>query len=194
VELQASGTKLETALEQLREASRLLEERANTDGLTGLANRRYFGERLDYELGRCERERQPLSLILCDLDNFKLYNDLYGHVAGDECLRQAAKAIRGVFGRTIDLVARYGGEEFFVLLPATDGAEAARMGEKMRLAIAALAIPHGANAQYGIVTLSVGCHTVVPTPVTAVESVIAAADRALYKAKDRGRNCLVSEG
>lgn len=194
VELQASGMKLETALEQLREASRLLEERANTDGLTGLANRRYFGERLEYELGRCERERQPLSLILCDLDNFKLYNDLYGHVAGDECLRQAAKAIRGVFGRTIDLVARYGGEEFVVLLPATDGAEAARIGEKMRLAIAALAIPHGANAQYGIVTLSVGCHTVVPTPVTAVESVIAAADRALYKAKDRGRNCLVSEG
>lgn len=190
-ELHASGEKLETALTRLREASRLLEERANTDGLTALANRRYFGERLEYELGRCAREQQPLALIMCDLDNFKRYNDLYGHVAGDECLRRAASTIKTMFGRTMDLVARYGGEEFVVLLPATDADEAVRMGERMRQAIADLAIPHSANAQFGIVTLSVGCHALVPSMTTGAESVIDDADRALYMAKGQGRNCLV---
>ncbi len=191
-ELQASSVKLEAAYAQLHEANRQLEERANTDGLTGLANRRYFGERLDYELGRCARERQALSLIICDLDNFKRYNDLYGHVSGDECLRQAAQTIRAVFNRTTDLVARYGGEEFVVLLPATDSAEAVRMGERMRGAIAELGIEHDGNADFGIATVSVGCYTLVPSLATAQQSVIESADRALYDAKDRGRNCLVS--
>lgn len=191
-ELQASGDKLEAALAQLREASHLLEERANTDGLTTLANRRYFGERLEYELGRCAREHQPLALIMCDLDNFKRYNDLYGHVAGDECLRRTASALKALFGRTTDLVARYGGEEFVVLLPATDAAEVVRMGERMRQAIADLAMPHSTNASFGIVTLSVGCHALVPSLTTSAESIIDAADRALYRAKNEGRNCLVS--
>ncbi|MBI2306159.1 MAG: diguanylate cyclase [Rhodocyclales bacterium] len=191
-ELQASSIKLEAAYAQLHAANRLLEERANTDGLTGLANRRYFGERLEYELGRCAREQQPLSLIICDLDNFKRYNDLYGHVSGDECLRQAAATIKSVFSRTTDLVARYGGEEFVVLLPATDSAEAVGMGERMRGAVAELGIEHVGNADFGIATISVGCYTLTPSLGTPHEAVIENADRALYAAKDRGRNCLAS--
>ncbi|HEX5804635.1 MAG TPA: diguanylate cyclase [Azospira sp.] len=191
-ELQASSAELERASAQLREANRLLEERANTDGLTGLANRHYFDERLAYELSRCAREQQPLSLIICDLDNFKRYNDLYGHVSGDECLRQAAATIKSVFSRTTDLVARYGGEEFVVLLPATDRDEANRMGERMRREIAELAIEHSGNADFGIATISVGCHTLTPSLNTTQAALIEGADRALYVAKDRGRNCLVS--
>ncbi|MFC5300967.1 diguanylate cyclase [Azospira restricta] len=190
-ELHASSVKLEAAYAQLHEANRLLEERANTDGLTGLANRRYFGERLEYEVGRCAREQQPLSLIICDLDNFKRYNDLYGHVSGDECLRRAA-AIKSVFGRNTDLVARYGGEEFVILLPATDSVEAVRMGERMRTTVADLGIEHGGNAGFGVATVSVGCYTLVPALGTAHQAVIESADRALYVAKGRGRNCLVS--
>ena len=191
-ELQASSSALEATYAQLRDANRLLEERANTDGLTGLANRRRFGEYLEYSLGRCARERLSLSLILCDLDNFKHYNDLYGHVAGDDCLRQAADTIRSAFGRSTDLVARYGGEEFVVVLPATEAEEAARMGEIMRRKIADLCIEHSGNGVHGIATISVGCHTLQPLPEIRVQSVIEQADRALYAAKDRGRNCVVS--
>jgi diguanylate cyclase (GGDEF)-like protein len=191
-ELQAFSNELEATYAQLRDANRLLEERANTDGLTGLANRLRFSEHLEYSLGRCIRERLPLSLILCDLDNFKRYNDLYGHVAGDDCLRLAADAIRSVFGRDTDLVARYGGEEFVIVLPATEADEAARMGERMRQRIADLGIEHRGNGVHGVATISVGCHTLRPTPETKMQSVIEHADRALYTAKDRGRNCLVS--
>jgi diguanylate cyclase (GGDEF)-like protein len=191
-ELQASSAALETTYAQLRDANRLLEERANTDGLTGLANRRRFSEHLEYSLSRCARERLPLSLILCDLDNFKRFNDLYGHVAGDDFLRLAADTIRSVFGRDTDLVARYGGEEFVIVLPATEADEAARMGERMRQTIADLCIEHLGNGDHSVATISVGCYTLRPVPDTDMQSVIEHADRALYAAKDSGRNCLIS--
>jgi diguanylate cyclase (GGDEF)-like protein len=190
-ELQASGTKLETAYAQLSNANRLLEERANTDGLTGLANRRYFDERLIYEMNRCTRDQQSLALIICDLDNFKRYNDLYGHVSGDECLRRTAFAIKSVFSRTVDLVARYGGEEFIVLLPQTNADEAALMAGKMRLAVAGMAIEHSGNGDHGIVTISVGACSCVPVSETRHVEMIERADQALYVAKEHGRNCLV---
>jgi len=191
-ELQASSQKLEAAYAQLHEANRQLEARANTDPLTGLANRRHFSERLDYELGRCARHGQPLSLLICDLDNFKRYNDRHGHVAGDRCLQRAAAAIASVFVRATDLVARYGGEEFVVLLPATGADEAAGLGERMRQAVAELAITHAGNDGHAIVTISVGCHTVRPGPETVGDDVIRGADRALYAAKGGGRNRLVA--
>ena len=191
VELQASSVRLEAAHAQLRDANRLLQQRADTDGLTGLANRRYFNERLSYELDRCSREQQFVTLFMCDLDNFKRFNDTYGHVDGDTCLQNVAKALKMVFIRATDLVARYGGEEFVVLLPMTDPAQAAKLGQHMRQAVESLQIPHSGNGQYGVATISIGAYSLVPTPDTTATAVIEQADKALYQSKKRGRNCLV---
>ena len=190
-ELQTSSFRLETAHAQLREVNQLLQQRADTDGLTNLANRRYFSERLAYELDRCAREQQFLTLFICDLDNFKRYNDAYGHVEGDECLRQVARALQTVFARATDLVARYGGEEFVVLLPMTDSAKASQLGEQMRQAVEALQIVHSGNGQNGVVTISVGCYALIPNQDTSQKMVIERADKALYQAKHQGRNCVV---
>ncbi len=189
-ELQLSSQELENAYAQLRDANQLLQQRADTDGLTGLANRRYFNERLAYELERCARDQQTLTLLLCDLDNFKRYNDTYGHVEGDECLRMTATTMKSVFGRTTDLVARYGGEEFVILLPATDAGQAEKLGNQMRQALESLAIPHSGNGQHGVVTLSIGCYALTPTPGMEQQTVIEQADKALYQAKREGRNRL----
>jgi len=191
VELHASGRQLEIAHAQLREVNLLLQQQADTDGLTGLANRRALNERLRYELDRCARAHQPLALIMCDLDNFKRYNDTYGHVAGDDCLKQTARQIQSAFTRATDLVARYGGEEFVVLLPMTTTQQAAIMGEAMRAAVAALEIPHSGNGAYDIVTLSAGCYACIPDATTDPADIIGKADAALYEAKGLGRNCLV---
>lgn len=191
VELQTSSRQLAEANAQLREAQALLQQQADSDGLTGLANRRYFNDRLRYELDRCARDGQPLALIMCDLDNFKLFNDTYGHVAGDECLCQTSRAMQSVFNRSTDLVARYGGEEFVVLLPMTTADQAAALGEIMRQAVADLAIPHGQNGRLGVVTVSAGCCAVVPMAFTLLEDVVGKADMALYQAKQAGRNRLV---
>jgi diguanylate cyclase (GGDEF)-like protein len=168
---------------------------ARTDGLTGLANRRTFDEALAAEARRASRQGLSLSLILVDVDRFKLYNDTLGHMAGDECLRLVARALAGTVGRSGDVVARYGGEEFVLLLPATDAAAAALLGEKARKAVEALAIPHGENQPSGTVTISVGIAT-GPSglgereidPVWLVET----ADAALYQAKAAGRNRCVA--
>ncbi len=191
VELQASSVRLEAAHTQLRTANQLLQQRADTDGLTGLANRRYFNERLSYELDRSAREQQFLTLFMCDLDNFKRYNDTYGHVEGDECLRRVAKALQTVFSRATDLVARYGGEEFVVLLPMSDAVQTAKLGEQMRQAIEALQIPHSGNGKYSVATISIGAYSLVPDQDTAPTMVIEQADKALYQSKNQGRNCLV---
>jgi len=190
-ELQISSLQLKNAHTELSEANRQLQQQANTDGLTGLANRRYFIGRLQYELDLCTREQQPIALIICDLDNFKRYNDTYGHVEGDECLRKTAKAFSSVFNRATDLVARYGGEEFVILLPRATPEQAAHLGVSLCKAVEALKIPHIGNAQYGIVTLSAGCHSFIPDSTTVLEAVIDQADKALYKAKSKGRNCFV---
>ncbi|MBS1145662.1 MAG: putative ATPase [Proteobacteria bacterium] len=190
-ELHASSLQLEKAHAQLREINLLLQQQADTDGLTGLANRRVFNERLRYEIDRCARAGQPLALILCDLDNFKRFNDAYGHVAGDDCLKRTARQIQSTFTRATDLVARYGGEEFVVLLPMVTAQQAAALGEAMRAAVAALEIPHGGNGAHGIVTLSAGCHACIPVEATDPTDIIGKADAALYQAKDLGRNRLV---
>jgi diguanylate cyclase (GGDEF)-like protein/PAS domain S-box-containing protein len=168
-----------------------LTELARTDGLTELANRRTFDEALVLEVRRASRQSTALSLILIDVDRFKLYNDTFGHPAGDECLRAVAGALDAVVGRPGDLVARYGGEEFVLLLPATDASSAMVVAEKARAAIEALAIPHGANQPSGIVTISVGVATGISTPAAGgIDQgwLVQAADAALYRAKSEGRN------
>ncbi|MGZ4981061.1 MAG: diguanylate cyclase domain-containing protein [Methylobacter sp.] len=190
-ELQISSQQLKNAHAELSEANRQLQQQANTDGLTGLANRRYFIGRLQYELDLCAREQQPIALIICDLDNFKRYNDTYGHVEGDACLRKTAKAFSSVFNRATDLVARYGGEEFVILLPRTTSDQAEYLGASLCKAVEALNIPHIGNAQYGVATLSAGCYLFIPDGNTVLEAMIAQADKALYQAKNQGRNCFV---
>nr|WP_314541151.1 diguanylate cyclase [uncultured Massilia sp.] len=162
---------------------------ADSDGLTGLANRRRFEETLASEHERARRSRRPFSLILTDVDFFKKFNDRYGHVAGDECLRLVAKAIASGPHRPADLAARYGGEEFAVILPDTDLDGARAVAEKIRMAVEALEIPH-ADSPTGIVTLSLGVYT----GYTAIDGSdvpcdwTAAADGMLYQAKAGGRN------
>ena len=171
-----------------------LEERlvalARTDGLTGLANRRSFDEALAVEWRRAKREGTPLSLLLLDIDRFKLFNDHYGHLAGDACLRDVAEVIAAAVRRPADLVARYGGEEMVVLLPNThvDGAQA--VAEQVRAAVEAAGFAHVANQPLERVTVSVGIATAVPMPeaCTAPEALVAAADEALYRSKRGGRN------
>jgi diguanylate cyclase (GGDEF)-like protein len=159
----------------------------NHDGLTGLFNRRGFDARLREELSRAQRQQQVISLLMIDVDNFKKFNDTYGHLDGDECLREIAHVLARAIGRPGDAAARFGGEEFAVILPATPEAGASHVAERLRAAIAALAIPHQASAA-GIVTVSIGVATLRPYAATRSEDVIALADRALYAAKAGGRN------
>lgn len=158
-----------------------------TDGLTGIANRRRFDEVLASEWSRAARNRQPLALVMLDVDFFKLYNDHYGHLAGDDCLRHIARVLAANFHRTGDLVARYGGEEFVLLAPVRDAADALHIAETARRALAALALPH-AGSPFGLVTASLGVALHVPTAGEAIDLVVQQADQALYLAKARGRN------
>jgi diguanylate cyclase (GGDEF)-like protein len=164
-------------------------EKARIDGLTQIANRRRFDEYLSQEWGRHIRMQQPLSLLICDVDHFKLYNDGKGHQAGDECLKRVAKAISQCY-RAGDLVARYGGEEFALVLPQTNAAGAMQVAERVRSAVAAVALPHGASPVCPFVTLSIGvaCTTPQPHDPTGARALIEQADRHLYKAKQLGRN------
>lgn len=177
--------------EQLKEANQQLQQLATRDGLTLLSNRRHFNESLEREWRQMERDRTPLSLILCDIDFFKPYNDTYGHQAGDECLKQVAVAIQKASKRPLDFVARYGGEEFAVILPDTDADGAICVGETIREGVKALQVPHRASGSYQCITLSVGIATVMPGVESSLETLIQEADRALYRAKDQGRDCSV---
>lgn len=170
--------------------ARELERLATTDPLTGLGNRRRFDERLEHELARSARSGEPLSLLLCDVDRFKPYNDRYGHQMGDACLARVAAALEAVIRRPADLAARYGGEEFALVLPGTSREGALRMAERVRAAVRELAIDHEDSDGRGTVTLSVGCATIMGQWTPA--EVIALADRALYDAKAAGRDCEVS--
>jgi diguanylate cyclase (GGDEF)-like protein len=164
-------------------------EKARIDGLTQIANRRRFDEYLLQEWGRHIRMQQPLSLLLCDVDHFKLYNDAHGHQAGDECLKSVAKALSQCY-RAGDLVARYGGEEFALVLPQTNAAGALQVAERVRSAVAAAAIPHTASPVCDRVTMSIGvaCTTPHPHGPTEARALIEEADRHLYLAKRLGRN------
>ena len=164
-------------------------EKARIDGLTQIANRRRFDEYLLQEWRRHIRMQQSLSLLICDVDHFKLFNDSYGHQAGDECLKSVAKAINQCF-RGGDLVARYGGEEFAMVLPQTNRAGAVQVAERVRAAVAAAVLPHAASPVCDRVTVSVGvaCTTPQPKGPTDARTLIEEADRQLYLAKHRGRN------
>lgn len=182
---------LEEANQTLQAANDVLRQLAQQDGLTGLANRRRFDELLDQEFRRAVREHGPVAILLLDVDSFKAYNDRYGHLAGDNCLRRIARTIEVELQRPSDHAARYGGEEFVALLPATDLTGAMAVAERVREAVEALAIEHLGNA-HRMVTLSIGVSAILPydgdDPVTLIE----AADRALYRAKSDGRNRVLS--
>lgn len=181
----------EQALEKLNIE---LERLASIDGLTQVANRRVFDERVAEEWLRMIRQGECLSLILCDIDFFKNYNDLYGHLSGDDCLRKVARAIAACIKRPGDLLARYGGEEFVALLPGTalDGALA--LAGKMHAAVAGLEMVHEGSSVDRHVSLSLGVASLIPETGGDHEALIALADKALYKAKDGGRNRIETMG
>jgi diguanylate cyclase (GGDEF)-like protein len=164
---------------------------ATTDGLTGLANRRSFDRQIETEWLRAARDGTPLSLLLIDVDQFKAYNDIYGHQAGDTCLRMVAEVFSQAINRPGDLVARYGGEEMAVLMPDTDDVGAAAVAENIRARVEALALRHEANPPSGILTISIGSATRIPAfdrSGTGAKELVALADKALYCAKQDGRN------
>jgi len=180
------------AEDALAQANVALSHMARVDGLTQIPNRRSFDETLSKEWGRLAREDSPLSLILCDIDCFKNYNDHYGHQAGDDCLRRVAQALASCAQRAADLVARYGGEEFVLILPQTPLEGALRVAENMRRTVEKLAIQHAGSIVKPIVTLSLGVASVVPAQHMQANRLIEIADQALYQAKETGRNKVVS--
>ena len=182
----------ELLYQQLQQANLELQSLAELDGLTQIANRRRLDGYLNQEWRRMMREKTPLSLIMCDIDFFKKYNDTYGHLAGDFCLQQVAKAINSAVKRPGDLAARYGGEEFAAILPNTDANGAMHVAEEIRLKVRDLQIVHAKSSISQHVTLSLGVATTVPCPDSSPVMLIAAADKALYQAKEAGRNRLAA--
>jgi diguanylate cyclase (GGDEF)-like protein len=185
------AVKLAAREEELRIANQHLEELASIDGLSRLANRRRFDDELERQWRRAAEQRRPLALIMVDIDHFKLFNDQYGHVRGDACLRAVGETLSLVAPDEAVLVARYGGEEFVLLLPGLDTARAAVLGEDVRGAVEELLMAH-AEAPCGLVTVSVGVASLVPENKQSAAHLIEAADHALYAAKRRGRNTVVA--
>jgi len=177
--------------EELEAAYHAAEALADQDALTALANRRRLDQFLANEWKRGSRDRAPLSLLLLDVDRFKAYNDTYGHVQGDICLKQIGKVAQSVLLRTSDLAARYGGEEFALVLPFTPIEGARRIAEEMCAEMRHIGVPHAATRE-GIVTVSIGCATLIPSAGRSVQDLVEMADRALYQAKREGRNCVRS--
>jgi diguanylate cyclase (GGDEF)-like protein len=173
---------------QLAASVEVLRQLSLRDGLTGVANRRHFDEILASELSRSKREHQYLSLVMFDIDFFKAYNDRYGHLQGDDCLRLVATSAAHSLSRSGDLLARYGGEEFAVILPQTDVVGAAVVAEQIRSAVADLHIAHAASNCNDMVTISLGVGVFDPKEAIAPEDLIKRADWALYRSKENGRN------
>ncbi|OGQ88763.1 MAG: diguanylate cyclase response regulator [Deltaproteobacteria bacterium RIFOXYD12_FULL_56_24] len=191
-ELLVLKAQMEETNQQLETANQQLEELSRTDALTGLANRRQFKEALATEWRRALRNGHPLALIIADIDAFKAFNDTYGHLAGDECLRKIALALRSPLMRPSDLAARFGGEEFVILLPGTDLEGGAHLAESIRQDVERLAIPHAGSDTGGLVTMSFGVTAVTPSAELTDQSLICAADRAMYRAKEEGKNRYVA--
>ena len=179
---------IKNQLTELQQANQDLKLLANLDSLTKLSNRRGFDDYIQKEWDRMKRIKAPLSLIMCDVDFFKHYNDRYLHPNGDKCLVKVAMSMRSTVRRSGDLVARYGGEEFAIVLPNTDALGAVSVGENVRSAIKGLQITHEASAVCPYVTISVGVSTIIPNSENDFQALINAADRALYQAKSQGRD------
>ena len=194
--LSVTQSELEAANSQLQSANSELYRLANSDGLTQVANRRCFNEYLEKEWQELGEKAAELSLILCDIDFFKKYNDTYGHQAGDACLQRVAKTIVEAVNYSVGeasakpLVARYGGEEFVIVLPHTKSETAIYIAEQIRVWVKNLAVEH-LQSEVGCVTLSLGVASTFPRSHTAQKDLIAAADRALYQAKDQGRDRVI---
>ena len=170
---------------------KVLKNLSLTDGLTGIPNRRYFDQVLLREWHRCQRQQSLLAVILIDIDHFKKYNDYFGHLEGDLCLKKFAKVVDACRRRKTDLVARFGGEEFAAVLPDTSPTGALNMAERILQSLRKERIPHPLDDQSGIVTASIGLFSAVPDTQTAPEELIDCADKALYKAKKAGRNRVI---
>jgi diguanylate cyclase (GGDEF)-like protein len=183
--LMVHGDILDTQWQQQISQANVL---ASSDGLTQIANRRRFDEYLTEQWQKMARAQAPLSIVLCDIDFFKQYNDTYGHPAGDACLKQVVKALNSVIFRSTDLLARYGGEEFAAILPQTDQKQAFNVAQRMQAAIAHLKIPHDASAIGSYVTISIGIASGIPSEHYSASLLLDEADRKLYDAKHRGRN------
>lgn len=179
---------IKNQLNELQQANQNLKLLANLDSLTQLSNRRGFDDYIQKEWERMHRIKAPLSLIMCDVDFFKSYNDRYLHPNGDKCLIKVAMAMRNTVRRSGDLVARYGGEEFAIVLPNTNALGAASVAENVRTAIKNLQIAHEASSVCPYVTISVGVSTIIPNQSNDFQALIHAADRALYQSKSQGRD------
>jgi len=187
-ELFTLGETFNNMIEQIRHDMDELERFSNRDGLTGLSNRRYFEQRLQEEWSLSTRQQRPIALLFIDIDYFKRYNDHYGHLRGDDCLRRVAAAIGHAVKRDIDVAARYGGEEFVILLPGTDAAGAEQVARELQTAIRHLHIEHRNSNVEPFVTLSIGVASLTPHFPDKAEQLLQAADSALYQAKHHGRN------
>jgi diguanylate cyclase (GGDEF)-like protein len=174
-------------------ANEMLLELAHRDGLTGLPNRRLFDQTIVAEWRRAVRERQPISLVMIDVDFFKAYNDRYGHLRGDDCLRQIAETLQGLTRRPADRVARFGGEEFVIILPGTAASGPTELASMLHSRLRMLALPHE-GSPFGYVTVSIGLVTDVPKLGSRHEDALALADSRLYRAKQRGRNRTEADG
>ena len=174
--------------EELQIANLNLEKIAREDGLTGIANHRRFVEFADQCWRIAIREQKPIAMLMVDVDHFKAFNDIYGHQAGDQCLRRVARELEVVARRPLDLASRYGGEEFAVLLFGTSLHDALDLAEAARRGVENLRIPHSGSIDWGVVTISIGVASLTPQVDTDVSLLISLADKALYRAKRNGRN------
>ena len=190
VELAEANKKLQERTAELEKTNEKLKELSELDDLTQLANRRCFDISLNREWHRAIRQKSPLALILVDVDYFKNFNDAHGHLAGDSCLQKLGSAIKASVNRSTDVAARYGGEEFAILLPETNSLGAVEVAKRLKAEVHLLAIIHCASKTSHLVTLSIGVSSLVPTSSQNQKELIEQTDQALYRAKEKGRNCI----